>query len=696
MRSVVFLALTALLALPALAQGTGTLAGRITDAATGETLPGANVRLEGTSWGAATDVDGVYRVTGVPVGTYAVAVSYAGFQTQTVEGVQIANGQTARLDVALGSHELGSVEVVYERPLIQRDAIGAPRVSSPDRPSRSARRQAQRAAAAQGGVVNTDPAVPLPALRSQEALLGTVPAHYGDTQSGGVAIQPGVVSADPHRRWGDREQYAPIEEVGFRRPTDTPLSTFSIDVDRASYANVRRMLTDGHLPPPDAVRVEEFVNAFDYGLTAPGAQDTHPVRVETETAVCPWAPDHRLLRIALQARRVEMADLPPVNLVFLLDVSGSMGSADKLPLVQQAMRLLVGALRPQDRVAIVVYAGASGLVLPPTAGSDRRTILRALDRLQAGGSTAGGAGLRLAYDVARQHFDARAVNRVILATDGDFNVGASSDAEMLRLVEQERESGVLLSVLGVGTGNLQDAKMERLADHGNGAYAYLDSIREAERVLVREVGGTLVALAKDVKLQVEFNPAAVAGYRLLGYENRALAAEDFVDDRRDAGELGAGHSVTALYEIVPAGHPAPPETPGVDPLRYQRPTQLTEAAAAGEIATVSIRYKPSTDGGTFAEESVPFGVAVASGPASPVEAASEAMRWATAVVEAGLLLRRTEHAPGATYEQALALAQGARGADPHGDRAEFIRLVETARALTNAQASLVRPTALQD
>ncbi|CAA9317427.1 MAG: Putative von Willebrand factor, vWF type A domain protein STM2315, partial [uncultured Gemmatimonadaceae bacterium] len=356
----------------------------------------------------------------------------------------------------------------------------------------------------------------------------------------------GAPRADPEY---NTEAYARIYENPFASPRVAPLSTFSIDVDHAAYANVRRFIAEGRRPPADAVRVEELLNYFTYDNPAPAGDA--PFSVTSEVGRAPWSPGHQLVRIALQARRIPTEALPPSNLVFLIDVSGSMAPPDKLPLVKQAFRLLVNELRPQDRVAIVVYAGAAGLVLPSTPGSEKARILAALDRLEAGGSTAGGAGLRLAYDVARAH-QRRGVNsRVVLATDGDFNVGESSDAAMVRLVEQRRDEGTALTVLGVGTGNLKDAKMEQLADKGNGNYAYLDNLLEAQKALVQEMGGTLVTVAKDVKLQVEFNPRRVAGYRLIGYENRALRDEDFNDDAKDAGELGAGHAVTALYELIP-------------------------------------------------------------------------------------------------------------------------------------------------
>ncbi|HEX9952993.1 MAG TPA: von Willebrand factor type A domain-containing protein [Rubricoccaceae bacterium] len=472
----------------------------------------------------------------------------------------------------------------------------------------------------------------------------------------------------------DGEDYAAVDEIGFRRAAAAPLSTFSIDTDRASYANVRRMLTDGYLPPPEAVRVEEFVNAFELDMAGP--TDDAPFAVHTEVGPCPWAPEHRLVRVGIQGRRIETANLPPANLVFLLDVSGSMVDADKLPLLRAAFTRLTEELRPQDRVAIVVYAGAAGVVLPPTSGRDKRTILAALDRLEAGGSTAGGAGIERAYALAREHFDPNATNRVLLATDGDFNVGVTGEGALQRLVERERASGVMLSVLGFGTGNLQDGRMEALAAWGNGAYNYIDSEREAERVFVNEIGGTLATLAKDVKVQVEFNPAVVSGYRLVGYDNRALPDEAFADDAHDAGELGAGHHVTALYEVVLVGEDDA-ALPPVQPRRYS----ATAASRSSEWLTVQLRYKPATGAGTFAAESVLMTVPVSgAAPAVP----SNAMVWTTAVAEAALVLRQSAYAPGATLGGALARARAAQGPNADGDRAEFVRLVERAAALADA------------
>lgn len=479
----------------------------------------------------------------------------------------------------------------------------------------------------------------------------------------------------------DREGYAHIEEIGFQSAADVPLSTFSIDVDRASYSNTRRILNGGRLPPPDAVRIEEFVNYFDYQYEGPKEGADHPFEVHTEVATAPWNSEHRLVRIALQGQRIETENLPPANLVFLIDVSGSMGSPDKLPLLIRSFHLLVDELRPEDRVSIVVYAGAAGLVLEPTRGDQKAFIRQALDRLSAGGSTAGGEGLRLAYATARRYFNQNGNNRVILASDGDFNVGASSDAEMIRLIEGERDHGIFLSILGFGTGNLQDSKMEGIADAGNGNYSYIDSIREANRVFVRELGGTLFAIAKDVKVQVEFNPVHVAGYRLIGYENRMLRDEEFNDDTRDAGELGAGHRVTALYEIVP--HGASTSISSVDPLRYQTNDQ-TVGEFGDEMLNVKLRYKPSTGPGQFSNESVFLSTAVMLSD-DTANRASESFRFAAAVAEFGMLLRGSHYAGEASMENVLALARSSQGADSDGDRGEFIQLVHQAQSLFDEQ-----------
>jgi Ca-activated chloride channel homolog len=464
-------------------------------------------------------------------------------------------------------------------------------------------------------------------------------------------------------------EYDHIAENRFRRVADEPLSTFSTDVDTASYSNVRRFLNRGTLPPADAVRVEELVNFFRFPYASP--RGDAPVSITTEVAACPWNPRHRLALVGLQARRDDPAVTRARNLVFLLDVSGSMAPPDRLPLVQAAMRLLVDTLTPRDRVAIVVYAGASGLVLPSTSGDRKADIHRALDALQAGGSTNGGAGIQLAYDTAAEAFLDGGINRVILATDGDFNVGVTSQGELVRLIERQRERGIFLSVLGVGDDNLNDSTMEKLAGRGNGNYAYLDTLDEARRVLVAEASSTLVTVAKDVKVQVEFNPRHVAAYRLVGYENRVLAREDFNDDRKDAGDMGAGHTVTALYEIVPAGEPVP-GAPPVDPLKYQDAPKETAASSSDELMTVKLRYK-APDG----NDSRLLTHAVRNRVGEP----SATVGFAAAVAQFGMLLRGSEFKGTATWTAVQEQARRSRGDDPDGYRAEFIRLVDLAAAL---------------
>lgn len=496
-----------------------------------------------------------------------------------------------------------------------------------------------------------------------------------------LAAGPRFALASPHEQDEgeasafNTEAYDFIVDNAFLAATANPLSTFSIDVDTASYANVRRFLTSGQLPPKDAVRIEELVNYFRYDYAQPRGEA--PFSVTTEVARSPWKPEHRLVLIGLQGRSLEEKPLPPRNLVFLLDVSGSMDEPAKLPLLQASLGLLVDQLRPQDRVAIVVYAGASGLVLPPTSGGQKETIRQALDSLRAGGSTAGGAGIQLAYRVAADSFIPGGINRVILATDGDFNVGVTNQGDLVRLIEEQRKTGVFLSVLGFGWGNLKDSTMEKLADSGNGNYSYIDSLAEGRKVLVAEAGATLVTIAKDVKIQVEFNPARVAAYRLIGYENRALRSEDFNNDRKDAGEIGSGHSVTALYEVVPAGVAI--DLPGIDALKYQRPA--SEAAASddhgAELMTVKLRYKEPAG-----ERSRLLSLAVQ----DRAQGSSSAnLRFSAAVAEFGMLLRDSEHKGNASYAQVLELAEDGRGEDREGYRAEFLDLVRAAEGMSGKQ-----------
>ena len=464
----------------------------------------------------------------------------------------------------------------------------------------------------------------------------------------------------------DRERYQHFVDNPFLRVANEPLSTFSIDVDTASYAMIRRQLQSRQKPVRGAVRIEEMINYFSYSYPEP--EGAHPFSVTTEISSAPWAPKHRLLRVGLKGKNVAPTEIPGANLVFLLDVSGSMQSPDKLPLLKRAFSLLAQQLDASDKVTIVVYAGASGLVLPPTPGSRHTEIMSALDRLRAGGSTNGGDGIRLAYKMAREGFVRGGINRVILATDGDFNVGTTSNSELVDLVESEAKSGVFLTVLGLGRGNYNDSMLEQISGKGNGNYAYVDSLNEARKVLVEQATGTLMTIAKDVKIQVEFNPSEVGAFRLIGYENRVLAHQDFNDDKKDAGEIGAGHTVTALYEIVPPGLPVP--RGGVDPLRYQSPRPKTPAAGSGELATIKLRYKQPT-GDTSQLMSV-----VARDAGGDLGSASADLRFASAVVELGLLLRSSPYKGSASYAQLLQRAEQV-ASDEH--RREFVELVRNAQ-----------------
>ncbi len=480
----------------------------------------------------------------------------------------------------------------------------------------------------------------------------------------------GITPYDSYPNW-NTEEYATIHENGYKNPLNDPLSTFSIDVDAASYSNMRRYLMNGQTPPKDAVRIEELINYFNYDY--PNAPTDAPFSVITEVASSPWNQSHKLVHIGIQGKKLDMDDLPNSNLVFLLDVSGSMSSPQKLPLLKSALKLLVNELREGDKVSIVVYAGAAGLVLPPTSGDNKGAIIAALDRLEAGGSTAGGAGIKLAYATAREQFIKGGNNRIIIATDGDFNIGASSNAEMERLIERERESGVFLTVLGFGMGNYKDSKMEILADKGNGNYAYIDNIMEAKKVLVNEFGGTLFTIAKDVKIQVEFNPKFVQSYRLIGYENRLLNKEDFNNDTKDAGELGSGHTVTALYEIVPVGVAF--NQGSVDPLKYQLTPKTPKSNFKGEMMTVKIRYKKPD------EDTSKLIVKTVKGTDKNWKYASNNFKWSAAIAEFGMILRNSKYIDTTNFNQVIELANAAKGKDAFGYRAEFLRLVASAELL---------------
>lgn len=460
-----------------------------------------------------------------------------------------------------------------------------------------------------------------------------------------------------------RETYKAIDEGGFKKTTKDPVTTFSADVDRASYSNVRRMLNYGQKPHKDAVRIEELINYFDYDYDPPAEGGKTPLKATTTLSTCPWNPDNYLLRIGLQAKKIDFTKAPPSNIVFLIDTSGSMDEPNKMPLLKASFKLLLDNLRPEDRIAIVVYASQTGIALPSTPAKEKEKISKVIDDLVASGSTAGGAGLQTAYEVAEKNFLPKGNNRIILATDGDFNVGISSRDELQRLVEEKRNNGIYISVLGYGMGNYRDDMAETIANKGNGNYAYIDNFTEAKKVLVNEFGGTLYTVAKDVKLQLEFNPQYVKEYRLVGYENRALANEDFEDDKKDAGEIGAGHTVTALYELIPA------KGATTDGLRYQK---QVEKGFANELAFLKIRYKdPVVKDAKSVEESTPIPFSL-----TDLTQTDDDYRFAAAVAEWGMLLRNSKYKAKSSYKQVIDLAKNAIGKDEEGYRKEFIRLVE--------------------
>ena len=577
------------------------ISGTVSDES-GAPLPGVTVMVLNTSRGTLTDIKGYYSITVTPKDKKLV-FSFIGMET---EKVRISEANT--INVKMTNAQVNCEEVVVVGYGSQNRAMITSAVSMPK----------------------------------------------------STFFSPSVVN--DNFDW-NTENYSTIHENGFKNVRVNPLSTFSIDVDNASYSNVRRYLNSGNLPPVDAVRIEEMINYFSYDYPEPHGE--HPFSVSTEVSACPWNSENYLMHIGLKGKSFDKTELPSSNLVFLFDVSGSMNSPQKLPLLKRAFKMLVNELRPNDCVAIVVYAGAAGKVLDSTPGNQKTKIINALQKLNAGGSTAGGAGIKLAYKIAEENFIEGGNNRIILATDGDFNVGVSSTSEMERLVEQKRENGVFISVLGFGSGNIKDDKMETIADKGNGNYAYIDNIQEARKVLVSEFGGTLFTIAKDVKFQLEFNPKQVKAYRLVGYENRLLNDEDFNDDKKDAGEIGAGHTVTALYEIVPAG--ADTDTPSVDPLKYQ-----TSKAVSGknrdELLTIKLRYKKTEEHKSRLLE-------------LPVEnnlnvETSDDFRFSAAVASFGMLLRKSEFAGNTTIDSVVKLAEGAKGADKEGYRSEFIRLVK--------------------
>ncbi|MDR6942125.1 vWA domain-containing protein [Mucilaginibacter pocheonensis] len=602
-------------------------------------LPGAQVLVTGTRIGTQTDAKGHYEID-VPDNRKTLTFSFIGFETQTIK-----TGKSNTIDVYLKASNKSLSEVVVIGYGVQKKKDVTASVS------------------------NVNPA-PMQD-KSSRLMLSEKNSKmiYGAQASNGYMMEPPQVE--------NTESYKGINENGFKTVSNEPLSTFSVDADAASYSNVRRFINNGQLPPADAVRIEEMINYFHYDIAGPANDE--PVAIHTELSAAPWNSKHRLLRIGLKAKTIATDKLPASNLVFLIDVSGSMNAPNKLPLVQSSLKMLVNQLRPQDRVAIVVYAGAAGVVLPATTGNKKTTVNNAIDNLQAGGSTAGGEGIKLAYKIALQNFMKGGNNRVILATDGDFNVGASGDDDMEKLIEKERESGISLSVLGFGMGNYKDSKMETLADKGNGNYAYIDNITEARKTLISEFGGTLFTIAKDVKLQVEFNPAKVQAYRLLGYENRALNKEDFNNDKKDAGDMGSGHTVTAFYEIVPAGI-KDDYSGSVDPLKYQKNKPVTYASSSDEMLTIKFRYKQPASSVSKMSHTEVYDKPVA------LASTTTDFRFAAAVAEFGMVLRDSQFKQHSTYDDAIKMARSAKGDDSEGYRAEFIKLAESARLLSPGKA----------
>lgn len=647
-----FIILTLVLGVRAVSAGElGSLQGQVVQRGTAVALQAAvSIRCGSTQRSTMADASGAFSFTGLPLGNCTVTATLAGYAAASQTIAVTAKGGSVKLALAVApatkKPEPKPMAADQVKSVEKEELRAAPSVAVAPSPMK-----VKRMAVGSGGGRGRGLAV-------------------GSTMGGQGSMAPGPMVQQEQDPNFNTEGYSRIDDNPFRLVSADPLSTFSSDVDTASYSNLRRFLRDGQLPPKDAVRIEEMINYFSYDYPAPKGND--PFSITTEVTASPWSPKHQLVRIGLQAPAIDDRQVPARNLVFLLDVSGSMSDPNKLPLLKQAMNLLVDTLRPEDKVSIAVYAGAEGMALAPTSGKDKDKIRQAIFALESGGSTNGAAGIQLAYNMAEANKIKNGINRVILCTDGDFNVGTTSEGDLTRLIEKERERGIFLTVLGFGMGNLKDSTMEKLADRGNGNYGYIDSISEARKILVKEAGATLVTVAKDVKLQVEFNPALVAGYRLIGYENRLLRNEDFNDDKKDAGDIGAGHSVTALYEIVPAGV-AVPSAGKVDDLKYQQKPAPAAAGASGELLTVKVRYKePSGQTSKLLSQPVKGGES---------KAPSADMQWAAAMAGFGMLLRESPHKGQLTWNQVLAIAVNSMGKDPEGYRKQAVQMIEQAAKL---------------
>jgi Ca-activated chloride channel homolog len=594
----------------------GIIEGKVTDLQTGEPLIGANVFLDSTRLGTSTDVKGFYRILNVPAGSYSITAKYIGYKSLSRNNIKVTGGKTVVVDFPLTAeaYSVSEILIVSERPQVK------------------------------GSRTNSV-------------------AYYVD-QTG---MSPFEGSPD-----FNTEEYGIILENDFFSALDKPLSTFSVDVDAASYSNCRRFITDNQLPPAGAVRIEEFINYFDYDYPAP--KDDKPFSVTLEYSDCPWNNKAKLLHIGLKGKEIARNETKANNLVFLIDVSGSMKSPDKLPLVQRAFNMLVDQLESKDRIAIVVYAGAAGVVLPSVTAGQKDIIKNAINSLHAGGSTAGGEGLRLAYKIAEENFIKDGNNRIILATDGDFNIGISSTSELVDFIEKKRDKGIFFTALGFGMGNYKDERLQQLADKGNGTHGYIDNIMEAKKIFVNELTATLYTIAKDVKIQVEFNPAKVESYRLVGYENRLLNDKDFKDDKKDAGEIGSGHTVTVLYEIIPVKD----DSPGTEPaaLKYQVKNIRPEAYSGNELLSLKIRYKKPDE-----ERSIEYETVLRDTPVK-ISKASDNFIFSAAVAEFAMLLKDSKYKGSASFAIILEKGKKSLGKDEFGYRQEFISIVEKAKLLS--------------
>ncbi|MFC2109661.1 von Willebrand factor type A domain-containing protein [Bacteroidota bacterium] len=592
----------------------------------GAPLPGVNVLIEGTSRGTITDFDGHFQIEAIE--GEVLVFNYIGFLSKKIK---IGKALKYKISMFADMAQLEEVVVVgYGKSKKRRkNNVGAVKKIQYDQ------------------------------LRPH-ATSNMKPVLQGNINGVQVFNQYEIKQLNEND-----EDYDGVVENEFKNPITNPLSTFSIDVDAASYSNIRRFINDGQKPPVAAVRIEEMINYFNYNYPQP--KGTSPFSINYELSNCPWNPENKLLHIGLQGKPLETKEAPASNLVFLIDVSGSMSNQNKLPLLKKAYTLLVNQLRAKDKIAIVVYAGNSGVVLPSTPGNEKKKILKALNNLHAGGGTAGAQGLKLAYEIAEENFIDKGNNRIILATDGDFNVGQSSNSDLEKLIVSKRDKGIFISVTGFGMGNYKDSKMEIIADKGNGNYSYIDNILEAKKVFINEFSSTLFTIAKDVKIQIEFNPNNVRSYRLIGYENRLLKAQDFQNDKKDAGELGAGHTVTALYEIVPMNSKKKYDTD----LKYQK-VKMSETTARfeNELATIKFRYKKPN------ETKSKLLVRTIKNKTKTFKETSENFKFSSAVASFGMLLRNSDYIENLTYNSVLKIAKKGKGIDENGYRSEFIRMVE--------------------